>query len=67
MLDDYRRGFAAVRALPCDVLLTPHPEASGWNPADPSAPHVRPLGCAAYADAAEQRLDAQLQTQRAVR
>lgn len=67
LLEDYRRGFETVRSLPCDVLLTPHPDASGWNVADTSAPHARPMTCAAYADAAAQRLDAQLTSQRATR
>lgn len=65
IVDDYRRGFAAVRALPCDLLLTPHPEASGWTTTDASNPHARPMNCVAYADAAEKRFDAQLEAQRA--
>jgi metallo-beta-lactamase class B len=65
IVDDYRRGFAAVRALPCDLLLTPHPEASGWTTTDASNAHARPMTCAAYADAAEKRFDAQLASQRA--
>lgn len=28
-LADFERGFAILEALPCDVLLTPHPAASG--------------------------------------
>jgi metallo-beta-lactamase class B len=29
---DFERGFATLEALPCDVLLTPHPAASGlWE------------------------------------
>ncbi|GHA68797.1 subclass B3 metallo-beta-lactamase [Cognatilysobacter bugurensis] len=65
IVEDYRRGFAAVRALPCDLLLTPHPEASGWATADAANRHPRPERCAAYADGAEKRFDAQLETQRA--
>lgn len=65
IVEDYRRGFAAVRTLPCDVLLTPHPEASGWDTTNASAPHARPTTCPAYADAAEARFDAQLEAQRA--
>jgi len=62
--DDYRRGFAAVRALPCDLLITPHPDASGWTPANTAAPHPSPTTCRAYADKAEARLDVQLAEQR---
>ncbi|NUO76658.1 MAG: subclass B3 metallo-beta-lactamase [Lysobacter sp.] len=57
IVDDYRRGFAAVRALPCDLLLSPHPDASGWDPADTAAPHKTPTTCRAYADKAERALD----------
>lgn len=64
IVEDYRRGFAAVRALPCDLLLTPHPDASGWATANAAAPHSKPMTCTAYADAAERRLDAQLQAER---
>ena len=64
IVDDYRRGFAAVRALPCDLLLTPHPSASGWAPANTAAPHKTPTTCAAYADQAERVFDAQLARQR---
>ncbi|GAB3375076.1 subclass B3 metallo-beta-lactamase BJP-1 [Lysobacter rhizosphaerae] len=64
IVDDYRRGFAAVRALPCDVLITPHPDASGWTPANTTTPHPAPVTCRDYADKAEARFDAQLATQR---
>lgn len=64
IVDDYRRGFAAVRALPCDLLITPHPDASGWSPANTAVPHPSPITCRAYADAAEAKFDAQLAAQR---
>ncbi len=64
IVEDYRRTFAAVRALPCDLLLTPHPGASGWTPATTTAPHARPMTCRAYADGAELGLDAELEKQR---
>jgi metallo-beta-lactamase class B len=64
IVDDYRHGFAAVRALPCDLLITPHPDASGWTPANTAAPHPSPITCRAYADTAEAKLDAQLAEQR---
>ena len=64
IVDDYRRGFAAVRALTCDLLITPHPDASGWAPAETSKPHPAPTSCRAYADQAETRFDAQLDKQR---
>ena len=56
----YREGLDRLAALPCDLLLTPHPSSSGMIeraadgfPADPSA-------CADYAAAIRQRLDARL-------
>jgi metallo-beta-lactamase class B len=65
IVEDYRRGFVTVRALPCDLLLTPHPDASGWNPADTAAPHKHPMTCRAYADQAEAAFDKTLAEQRA--
>ena len=64
IVDDYRRTFAAVRALPCDLLLTPHPGSSGWAPATTAAPHIEPMTCRAYADKAEREFDAKLKQQR---
>jgi metallo-beta-lactamase class B len=60
IVEDYRRSFATVRALPCDLLLTPHPDASGWDFADAANPQPRPMTCKAYADAAEEKLQVQL-------
>jgi metallo-beta-lactamase class B len=65
IVDDYRRTFAAIRALPCDLLLTPHPDASGWTPADTASPHDAPMTCADYADRAEQALAQQLEADHA--
>ena len=64
IVEDYRRTFATVRALPCDLLLTPHPGASGWTPEAPSKPHAEPMSCRQYADNAERALDAMLEKQR---
>jgi metallo-beta-lactamase class B len=64
IVDDYRRSFAAVRALPCDLLLTPHPDFSGWTPSATAAPHPAPITCRAYADNAERKFDAALEKQR---
>jgi metallo-beta-lactamase class B len=57
IVEDYRRTFATVRALPCDLLLTPHPGGSGWTPEATTAPHPEPMSCGQYADKAEQALD----------
>lgn len=63
IIDDYRHSFAVVRALPCDLLLTPHGDSSGWNYANTDAPHEKPMTCREYADRAAQALDAQLAKQ----
>lgn len=63
IVEDYHRSFATIRALPCDLLLTPHPDASGWDFADAANPQPRPTSCTAYADAAEARLRVQLREQ----
>jgi metallo-beta-lactamase class B len=64
LLEDYRRSFETVRALPCDLLLTPHPDASGWNYADAPHPHASPMDCRAYADAAQERIGQQAKDER---
>jgi metallo-beta-lactamase class B len=60
IVDDFRRSFATVRVLPCDLLVTPHADASGWDFADAANPHPKPMTCRAYADAAEGKLETQL-------
>ena len=60
IVEDYRRSIARVRALPCDLLLTPHPEFSGWNYADAARPQPEPTTCKAYADTAERALNERL-------
>lgn len=60
IVDDYHRSFATIRALPCDLLLTPHPGASGWDFANAASPQPRPITCRTYADDAESKLQAQL-------
>ncbi|WP_162301482.1 subclass B3 metallo-beta-lactamase [Cognatilysobacter segetis] len=59
----FRATLAAVAALPCDVLVTPHPSASGlWARLPPgrTAPLVDAGACRAYADTARLRLDDRL-------
>lgn len=66
IVDAYRRSFAALRALPCELLITPHPEMSGLDPVkpQPAAARLDKNACRAYADAAEKKLDAQLSAER---
>ena len=65
LAEDYRRSFDIVRALPCDLLLAPHPDASGWTPGDAATPQATPMTCRSYADKAEQAFEMQLDKQRA--
>lgn len=64
IVDAYRRGFATVRALPCDLLIAPHPDGVGWAPAVTASPHPGPISCRDYADSAEQAFEALLDQQR---
>lgn len=63
LVEAFRASFAAVRALPCDLLLTPHAEGSGWDYANAARPHPQPVSCKAYADKAEAKLDQMLAEQ----
>ena len=62
VIADFEHGFAVLDALPCDVLLTPHPDASHlWErlaARDAGTPGalVNPAACKAYASAARERL-----------
>jgi metallo-beta-lactamase class B len=63
ILDGYARSFAVIRQLPCDLLLTPHPDQSGWDYTNASHPLAKPMTCATYADDAEARLKQQADAQ----
>ncbi|WP_425606605.1 subclass B3 metallo-beta-lactamase [Microbulbifer litoralis] len=63
IVDDYRSTFETVRGLPCDLLLTPHPGASGWKYGE-EAVQRESVSCTAYADSAEKKLDGQLAEER---
>jgi metallo-beta-lactamase class B len=62
-LDAYRKSIAIVGALPCDILLTPHPDASDlWHRLGPdaAAPLVDAGACKRYAATATKNLDARI-------
>ncbi|WMT01992.1 hypothetical protein RDV84_18790 [Lysobacter yananisis] len=64
----YRRGIETVAALPCEILLTPHPSASDmFQRMGPQAskPLVDTGACRAYAADAAAKLDARLEQERA--
>jgi metallo-beta-lactamase class B len=62
VLEDFDRSFATVRALPCDILLTPHPEASDlWGRLErrthgEADALVDPAACRRLAEAARSQL-----------
>ncbi|MGB6145324.1 MAG: subclass B3 metallo-beta-lactamase [Rhodanobacter sp.] len=67
----FRRSFATVAALPCDILITPHPEASGFmqkiaarDREHDSAALIDAGACRAYAAAAQPRFEARLAQER---
>ncbi|HKE48551.1 MAG TPA: subclass B3 metallo-beta-lactamase [Rhodanobacteraceae bacterium] len=70
VLDAFRRSADTIAALPCDILLTPHPDASGlWTRLGPdaSAPLVDAGACRRYADGARKNLDARIAKEKAAR
>jgi metallo-beta-lactamase class B len=59
----FRDSLAKIAALPCDILLTPHPSASKlWSRLGPGAsePLVEPSACQQYAAIAATRLEARI-------
>lgn len=59
----FRDTLMRVAGLPCDILITPHPSASGlWSRIGPGAsePLVDTGACRAYAQKATERLDKRL-------
>jgi metallo-beta-lactamase class B len=74
VVEDFRRSFATVAGLPCDILLTPHPDASGFmdkvaargRGARPD-PLVDGKACARFAAQASGDFEAQLAKERAAR
>lgn len=67
VVDSFRHSFGVVATLPCDILLSAHPDNSGGDvkyarlleSRDPNA-FVDPGACRAYADKARAALDAKL-------
>ncbi|WP_340587927.1 MBL fold metallo-hydrolase [Erythrobacter alti] len=56
----YRDSLARVAALDCDILLTPHPSASGMRDKLLAGDLTSGMGCAAYAANALERLEMRL-------
>jgi metallo-beta-lactamase class B len=69
VLATFRRSIATVAALPCDILLTPHPDASDlWHRlgADATAPLVDASACRRYAATATKNLDARVAKEKGI-
>ena len=68
--DDLRKSVRTVAALPCDILVSAHPELSDlWDrlPKRESGEQdalIDTSACSRYAEAAQQRLDARLEQER---
>jgi metallo-beta-lactamase class B len=65
-LANFRKSIALIAALPCDILLTPHPDASDlWNRLGPNAKTalIDAQGCRRYSANAEKNLEARIQTE----
>lgn len=56
-LDSFESGYALLEALPCDILITPHPGASAfWQRRDSPVGLVDAEACRRYADSARGQL-----------
>ena len=72
VLQDFQKSFATLNALPCDILLTPHPEVSDlWGRlarrdtgGDPNA-FVDPTACRRLADTSRANLEKRVARERA--
>ena len=60
----YREGLARVAALDCDILLTPHPSASGMRDKLVAGSLAAAPSCRDYADSVGKRLDERLAKER---
>jgi metallo-beta-lactamase class B len=71
VVDDFTKGFAFLRTASCDILLTPHPEASDlWGriarrDGGERDALIDRTQCARYADRADAQLQKRLATERA--
>ncbi|QNK02636.1 subclass B3 metallo-beta-lactamase [Dyella telluris] len=69
---NYRHGIAVIAALPCDILMSPHPGQSDFlervarrDAAGKPDPLIDSGACRAYADDGSRRLDAKLAKEQA--
>jgi metallo-beta-lactamase class B len=70
--EDFERSFAFLESTPCDILITPHPDASGlWNRLErrASSPDalIDPTACRVLAETSRERLKQRLATESSTR
>lgn len=69
-LADFRKALAMLSDLPCDILLTPHPDASDFWPRMTARAHGKPdalrdpLACRAYARQGERSMQQRIAKER---
>lgn len=63
-IQDFERGFARLSRLPCDVLLTPHADASDLWERLAKGTLVDPAACRRYVEAARGRLRARIASEK---
>ncbi|WP_445359289.1 subclass B3 metallo-beta-lactamase [Microbulbifer sp. ANSA005] len=63
IVEDFRTSFARVRDLPCDLLLTPHAPASGWEFKN-KAIQKKSVSCHQYAEKADAKLSEKLEAEK---
>jgi metallo-beta-lactamase class B len=71
-IDSFSHSIEVVAGLPCDVLMTPHPESFDLEtklerrqPGSPINPFIDPQACKAYAANAKRRLELRVAAERA--
>jgi metallo-beta-lactamase class B len=67
--EDFERSFSFLESTPCDILVTPHPDASGlWNRQEQRASRpdalVDPNACRVLAEKSREQLKKRLATER---
>jgi metallo-beta-lactamase class B len=68
--EDFERSFSFLESTPCDILITPHPDASGlWNrlerPSSNPDALIDPTACRVLAEISRERLKQRLATESA--
>lgn len=76
VVDRFRASIERMASLPCDILVTTHPSASGFAeklkgrvergiaPGAPGDPFIEPGACQAYAERASKGLDGRIRSER---